>query len=384
MKWYAKRRRMMLGAILIFVFSGISALDVYGNGKVIFDKAYFVDSAEIYSIRSNLAAVQIVELEEGNDSMRVTIRLSPELDDYFLTDDFFDYVGFTRQIEEDIIVFDFFIEDAPAYWWKKYYSLKEKVKSEVFNLDFFVPGHFDVPIIEVNNGSLQTFNGFPSITQILLNQSVSNHHGDYWSLYFETENSEVFVESAASLFLIPSYSEFSIFNCTRVEGYLDHSKAIISKAKIIRLYLNFSVLAATYVDLFEESIIGDSKVYIFFANKVDVGVVDSELKLWHLRSEIDLGGYKSNIELRSIARDLKKLKIEGKQIDAKIGGICRNNVDYSLSGTNSEVHLMDQIFIFGEEEELLNGNTGDSSIEHSTNLHLNLMESVIYLCPVID
>ncbi len=384
MNWYSAVSKIMVIAALVFLFTGIPTLETHGQGKVIIDKIYFVDSADIFSLSSNLAAVQIVELEEGNDSMRVTISLSPELDDYFLTDDFFDYVGFTRQIEEDIIVFNFFIEDAPAYWWKKFYSLKEKVKSEVFNLDFFVPGHFDVRIIEVNNGSLQTFNGFPSTTQIALNQSVSNHYGDYWSLFFKTENSEVFIESATSLFLYPSHSQFNIFNCRRVQGYLDHSKANISKGRIIRLDLNYSTLAATYVDLFEESIIGDSKVYIFFANKVDVGVVDSELKLWHLRSEIDLGGYKSNIELRSIARDLKKLKIEGKQIDAKIGGICRNNVDYSLSGTNSEVHLMDQIFIFGEEEELLNGNTGDSSIEHSTNLHLNLMESVIYLCPVID
>lgn len=383
MNWYSAVSKIMVIAALVFLFTGIVTVETQGQGKAILDNIYVVDSSDIFSISSNLAAVQIIEWDEGGDSMRVTVSLSPELDGYFLTDDFFDYIKFTRQIEEDIIAFDFFIEDAPAYWWKKFYSLKEKVKSEVFNLDFFVPRHFDVRIIEVNHGSLQTFNGFPSITQILLNQSVSYHHGHYWSLFFKTENSEVFIESATSLFLYPSHSQFIIFNCRRVEGAFDHSKVNISKARIIRLDLNYSTLAATYVDLFEESLISNSKIDLFFVNRVDFSPMESDINIWYLGSKFELMAIKVNLNIKSVAKELKSLKMKGWQLDARINGFCGNSFDYKVKASNSELQLFDRILLF-DEEEMHQGSIEGHNKGGTTQIDLKLEDSKIRICSNSD
>jgi len=111
--------------------------------------------------------------------------------------------------------------------------------------------------------------------------------------------------------------------------------------------------------------------------------VDSELKLWHLRSEIDLGGYKSNIELRSIAKDLKKLKIEGKRIKSRIDGFCGNSFDYKVKASNSELQLFDRILLF-DEEEMHQGSIEGHNKGGTTQIDLKLEDSKIRICSNSD
>lgn len=365
--------------LISIIFSFVSSQTQAGE-QILYDYTYAIDSGKMVLLNSTLAAVRIIEWEGEKDSCRMVVTLSPHLETGILIEDFFEFVklDFTETIAGH--QWEFYIADAPAYWWKKLFGLKDKIPTEVFLIDLYLPKKNLLLDVEISNGSLNTFNGFPISMQIQLNDSEANLSGSYWTLLMQLESSKLEVESANSILLTSSYSEVKVFHCNSLGGSGIHSNIALSSAGTVEFNGEFCKLQITYAGVLSCHLLNHSTIIGIFVGWMEVNVIESDINIWYLMQKLDLTGERVDMTIRHLGSFIEEVNIQGKKIHAHLGRDCNNGYVYNITALDTEVYLPCSNLYFEEKKEFKSGRCGDSNFKKGFKLNLDIENSKFYLC----
>lgn len=381
MNCFSEIKTVIYQTILILTVFSFFNIQIYAGDYTLYDQTHAMDSGKMVFLNSNLAAVRIYEWEGEKDSVKMVVSLSSHIDSGIVSEDFFDFVKLDFTQTKAGPQWEFYIADAPAYWWKLFFGLRDKTAAEVFLIDLFLPKNFLLFDAEINNGSLTTFNGFPTSMQVLLNQSKADLHGDYWTLIMQLENSKLEVESANSIMLLSSHSEVKVFNCNSFTGSGSYSKIAIGWAGNVEFSGEFCKMEITFAESLSSRFFKHSEIFIFFVDQVEINGADTDINIWYLMNKLGLSGERMDLNIRHMGRFMNEIIIQGIKINAQLGRVCNYGYDYSITGSDSEVHLPDFVFFFGEKKDYKTGNIGDFNRKKIIKLEMVLEKSKIYFCP---
>ncbi|TVQ51047.1 MAG: hypothetical protein EA362_00965 [Saprospirales bacterium] len=375
-------RKLVLFTPTIFFVFNIGVPLLFAENQILYDRSYGLDSGKIVFLNSNQAAVRVIEWEGEKDSVRLVLAASPNLSVIINSSDFLDYIEIEFTSTEVGPKWDFSIVDAPAYWWKNFSGLKEKVDAELFYIDLYISPNLLMLQAEIYNGSLNTYDGFPTSMQFYLNQAKGNLQGSYWTLLGQIENSKLEIESAQHIMMSSSYSEVEVFSCKSFMGSASYSKLSLFTSGTIDFNGEYSKLEITLAESFMSRVLSHSEVKVFFLKEAEITGSETEIDFWYLLKKLDLHGEKLNLNIRHMGRSVDEMSIVGKLINADIGSICTRGIEYHISALNTEVHLSCKYFIFDEKKEVKSGKCKDENYERVLNLNMDLENSKIKWCEI--
>nr|MBS0038179.1 hypothetical protein [Saprospiraceae bacterium] len=304
------------------------------DGEFFFSEEYYLQSESEIQLQAVFSDVEIQTVSTGPVSVRAAIQWDSITE--FEKEELLTYFKLSFEVEGNSIQIRSFIEDAPAWWWKKINGIRDKNDRSAVRIIIQTPPYLEWTV-EQDGGNLkmEEFNKPSAITISSGNLQLGSGNS---SLILKMDHSEAFIE-----------------NLVRAQIDMAYSSIEIQKAQILDILSSYSRLKIHRVDFFilmssndsiEVGVAGSvmgksdfSKALFAFVKKFTLDGESLELRLGRIFEAVKFTGENSSITIDRVDARSRIISVKGDdnslgvQLDPVLG------MTFYYIGSLREIHI---------------------------------------------